>query len=654
MSSIDDWERALENLSFLSEQQLRDILQTNDEDTEGSYQELFDRVREFLRANPDRRRTIFSEYPDSFNSSSKTTVKNTSGTGQTNSQEIYPQQNNDNSPLQNYPAYSTPDMRRTLHALENLLNMNSNNTPFQFQNIPSNFHLPQFNPNAMAPRTPLSITHTSENLTQNNAQRQNLAQQDVANQGQIPVQNQNSFNYQGPMGNYQGNPGVPPQQPLYNFPPPPPPPPQNLYNQPPFYPYNMPQYQGYNPYLWQNQQPHPYYGYNAPYERIQNPQVNETEQYINERARRFTNIIPEYNNIQQEDLRRKIQIDTLLDKKNIKFSGKSSEDPEDFLKKLNDAARSLALSKIDIFKNLSSVLTEDAADWFDVRKSQWNNYDDFIYAFMRFYGKQDPQEKYTQQAKNRRQAKGEDMLSFVTAMMKIFSKFEPQLNLSFMLDMTYDNLHLDYVRHIKRSQFRSFEQLLDIGREVEIQGAKIKNLMNEARSAAAKSKTSNAAASEVKISATPVNSPQNNNNAAKQNKKGAKPNNASNKAQSGNEKQNKGSNNNSVNTNTKAPQNQQSQTSSQPVNTTKQSNQTQAQPNISSTASVKLKPDNPQNSGNFQKPLNSQKSCYNCGKPGHLFVECRAPKKDYFCYICGEKGVITRTCPKNHPTKQEN
>ena len=150
----------------------------------------------------------------------------------------------------------------------------------------------------------------------------------------------------------------------------------------------MPPYQGYNPYMWHNQQPHPYYGYNAPYERMQNPQVNETEQYINERARRFTNIIPENNlNIQQEDLRRKIQIDTLLDKKNIKFSGKSSEDPEDFLKKLNDAARSLALSKDDMYKNLSSVLTGDAADWFDVRKSQWNNYDDFIYAFMRFYGK---------------------------------------------------------------------------------------------------------------------------------------------------------------------------------------------------------------------------------------------------------------------------
>ena len=142
-TTVDDWEKALENISFLKKQQLREILQANDEDTEGTYQELFERVREFLRANPERRRTIFSEYPDSFNSS-KTTVKNTSGSGIQDPQHIQTQNLGVQNVDQNYPAYSTPDNRRTLAVPQQLMNINlSDNSPdFQFHNIPNNFHKP--------------------------------------------------------------------------------------------------------------------------------------------------------------------------------------------------------------------------------------------------------------------------------------------------------------------------------------------------------------------------------------------------------------------------------------------------------------------------------------------------------------------------------
>ena len=96
----------------------------------------------------------------------------------------------------------------------------------------------------------------------------------------------------------------------------------------------MPPYFNFSPIMWYNQ-PHLYYGYNGPHERFQNNQLND---HVTGRARIFTNVLPaDKTNLPQKYLRRKIQIDSLLDKKKIK-------DSEDFFQKLNDAAKSLNLS----------------------------------------------------------------------------------------------------------------------------------------------------------------------------------------------------------------------------------------------------------------------------------------------------------------------
>lgn len=41
----------------------------------------------------------------------------------------------------------------------------------------------------------------------------------------------------------------------------------------------------------------------------------------------------------------------------------------------------------------------------------------------------------------------------------------------------------------------------------------------------------------------------------------------------------------------------------------------------------------------------STRTCWNCGKPGHLASRCTAPRK-LRCYKCNEPGVTSNTCPK--------
>ena len=49
------------------------------------------------------------------------------------------------------------------------------------------------------------------------------------------------------------------------------------------------------------------------------------------------------------------------------------------------------------------------------------------------------------------------------------------------------------------------------------------------------------------------------------------------------------------------------------------------------------------------KPDVKDKTCFNCGKKGHLAENCQEPKK---CSHCGKKGHVAKDCWEKHPDKK--
>lgn len=60
--------------------------------------------------------------------------------------------------------------------------------------------------------------------------------------------------------------------------------------------------------------------------------------------------------------------------------------------------------------------------------------------------------------------------------------------------------------------------------------------------------------------------------------------------------------------------------------------------------------ENPRLEGDARKVINSARAqyrrCFNCGKVGHISSDCTKAAGNKACYNCGEEGHIARDCPK--------
>lgn len=75
----------------------------------------------------------------------------------------------------------------------------------------------------------------------------------------------------------------------------------------------------------------------------------------------------------------------------------------------------------------------------------------------------------------RQQGKNEPITTFLTNIRLILNQMNPKLPLERQLDIAYNNLNPNFIPYIRRSHIKSFEDLTDEGKEIELNLEKIKN-----------------------------------------------------------------------------------------------------------------------------------------------------------------------------------
>ena len=175
------------------------------------------------------------------------------------------------------------------------------------------------------------------------------------------------------------------------------------------------------------------------------------------------------------DPKRMSYISQSIEKRKVYFNGKQGSDPHRFLEYLNECLTILGITHSEIYNCLPVVLHGEALDWFRINKSNMNTFEKISKALISNFSVKNYQDKLLYEALARQQGKNEPITTFVTNIRLIFNQMEPKLPHSRQLDITCNNLNPNYIQQIKRSQIKTFEDLIDEGNDVENNLEKIKS-----------------------------------------------------------------------------------------------------------------------------------------------------------------------------------
>ena len=327
------------------------------------------------------------------------------------------------------------------------------------------------------------------------------------------------------------------------------------------------------------------------------------------------------------DIKRISHISQALERRKNFFSGRPGSDPHKFMAHLEESARFMGLSEDEIFCCLPVVLQHEALEWYRLEENGLQNFQQFKTRFLEHHKVPYFQDRLAEEARLRTQGKDESIQAYVTCLRLIFEQLRPKLPLDRQLDRAVQNLNPKYALQINRQEVNSFEDLLILGKQVEV---KLHNISHyNEPPPPSQALLSNAAyypsgqQNEPKTPKKPKDSPK---KTHPQNTKGelaavidSKPKQGKSKGESGEQKQRK----ERVFVNSQA----------EPIQ----------------KSSPKTAPD--VEYGVMPNPG----ECFKCRRQGHKMTDCtfRARFRLY-CYGCGRANTIKPNCASCKKVKQEN
>lgn len=135
---------------------------------------------------------------------------------------------------------------------------------------------------------------------------------------------------------------------------------------------------------------------------------------------------------------------------------------------LEECARFMGLSDDELFCCLPVVLQNEALEWYRLEEKGFVDFAQFKDQFLEHYRVPYFQDRLAEEARLRTQGKDESIQAYVTCLRLIFEKLDPKLPLDRQLDRAVQNLNPKYALQINRKEVKTYEDLLILGKQVEI------------------------------------------------------------------------------------------------------------------------------------------------------------------------------------------
>lgn len=174
------------------------------------------------------------------------------------------------------------------------------------------------------------------------------------------------------------------------------------------------------------------------------------------------------NNFSRSGFGHSRDVGQIVRKWQIRFSGAKSQSIDVFLARLEDCRTSANLSEEEVLSALSELFTDTAATWYRNHRDKWTTWQDFVTAARRWYGtSRRYQQRLVAEANSRTQGADEPVRDYLTCLTAIMSKISPPPSLEQQLDQLHRNLRPQLQAMVRRADFRSVEELLELAVDAE-------------------------------------------------------------------------------------------------------------------------------------------------------------------------------------------
>ena len=157
----------------------------------------------------------------------------------------------------------------------------------------------------------------------------------------------------------------------------------------------------------------------------------------------------------------------IMRKWNLRFSGKSGEDSEEFIRRLQDGRNMSNISDEDLLTCLPFFLEGVALNWYRNTRPNWRNYVEFEEAWRTRFN--DPDFQYTlfQEVHRRSQHPKEKVVDYLTCLKTMFNRMIPPIPISIQIDLAIRKMLPKIQTRLDTTYFETWSQLEYVAARIE-------------------------------------------------------------------------------------------------------------------------------------------------------------------------------------------